>query len=299
VSAELPGPGLDGFQAEIAEVARRVTGHQGFALAGAGALVVHGLISRPTQDLDLFSPVEGGPGQASASLLAALGHAGCQVRVLEPAEQHGGKFLRLQVQHGEHVVDIDLARDWRQHPPVYMQVGPVLHIADAVASKVTAMIGRGLPRHYIDVAAALGRYDRGALLRLAFHRDPGLRVLDVAHCMQLLDRLPDAPFADYGLTDEDVRQVRHEFRDWPRDHAQDHEGQRAHADVHHQHERSAASLGRPRLPDLSTRRAAAGNSPARARAAAHRNPPATDRRASTGADPDHACHAAWQRLQNG
>ncbi len=242
MSAELPGSGLDGFQAEIAEVALRVIGHQGFALAGAGALVVHGLISRPTQDLDLFSPSEGGPGQASASLLAALGGAGCQVRVLEPAEQHGGEFLRLQVQRGEHVVDIDLARDWRQHPPVHMQIGPVLHIDDAVASKVTAMIGRGLPRDYIDVAAALGRYDRGALLRLAFHRDPGLRVLDVAHCMQLLDRLPDAPFADYGLTGDDVRRVRHEFRDWPRDHAQDHDGQRAHADVHQQHQTSAASL---------------------------------------------------------
>jgi hypothetical protein len=55
--------------------------------------------------------------------------------------------------------------------------------------------GTEYPRDYIDVAAALRRYDRNALLRLAFHGDPGLRVLDVAHCMQLLDRLPDAPFA--------------------------------------------------------------------------------------------------------
>jgi hypothetical protein len=84
-------------------------------------------------------------------------------------------------------------------PPVRMQIGPVLHVDDAVGSKVTAMIGRGLPRDYIDVAAALRHYDRNELLRLAFYRDPGLRVVDVAHCMQLLDRLPDAPFADYGL----------------------------------------------------------------------------------------------------
>ncbi len=164
MSAELPTSGLDDFQAEIAEVALRATGREGFALAGAGALVAHGLITRPTQDLDRFSPTEGGPGQASASLQAALSDAGCQVRVLEPAEQHGGEFLRLQVQRGEHVVDIDLARDWRQHPPVRMEIGPVLHIDDAVASKVTAMIGRGLPRDYIDVAA-LRRYDRDALLR--------------------------------------------------------------------------------------------------------------------------------------
>lgn len=232
MSAGPPPPGLEGFQAEIAQVALRAIGLHGFALAGAGALVVHGVISRPTQDLDFFGPAEGGPGQVSESLRAALSDAGCQVQVLEPAEQHGGEFLRLQVQRDEHVVDIDVARDWRQHPPVSMQIGPVLHIEDAVASKVAAMVGRGLPRDYIDVAAALRRYDRNDLLRLAFHRDPGLRVLDVADCMKLLDRLPDAPFADYRLTDDDVRQVRHSFQDWPRDHEQDHEGRRIHALLH-------------------------------------------------------------------
>jgi hypothetical protein len=77
-------------------------------------------------------------------------------------------------------------------------------VDDAVASQVTAMIGRGLPRDHIDVAAALSRYDRSDLLRLAVYRDPGIGVLDVALSMQLLDRLPDAPFADYGRTDDDI-----------------------------------------------------------------------------------------------
>lgn len=232
MSAEPSPPGLEGFQAEIAEVALRAIGLHGFALAGAGALVAHGVISRPTQDLDLFGPAEGGPGQVSASLLAALSGAGCRVQVIEPAEQHGGEFLRLQVQRDEHIVDIDVARDWRQHPPVTMAIGPVLHIEDAVASKVAAMVGRGLPRDYIDVAGALSRYSRNDLLGLAFHRDPGLRVVDVADCMRLLDRLPDAPFADYLLTDDDIQRVRHNFQDWPRDHEQDDEGRRIHALVH-------------------------------------------------------------------
>lgn len=248
MSGELPPPGLDHFQAEIAEVALRAIGQYGFALAGAGALVAHGVISRPTQDLDLFTPDEGGPGQAGAALLTALTDAGCQVQVLESAEQHGGEFMRLQVHRGESVVDIDLARDWRQHPPVRMQVGPVLHVEDAVASKVTAMIGRGLPRDYIDVAAALSRYDRDDLLRLVFHRDSGLRVLDVALCMRLLDRLPDAPFADYGLTDDDVGQIRRNMQNWPRDHEQDHDGRRVHAEVHQQDRTSAARLAAAAFP---------------------------------------------------
>jgi hypothetical protein len=247
VTGELDECGLQGFQAEVAKIALRATSGHGFALAGAGALVAHGLIIRSTEDLDLFSPSEGGPGQVSASLQAALTEAGCQVEVLEAAERHGGEFLRLHVHRGEHAVDIDVARDWRQHPPVRMQIGPVLHVDDAVASKVTAMIGRGLPRDYIDVAAALRRYDRSDLLRLAFRRDPGLRIIDVALSMQLLDRLPDAPFADYGLTDDDVLQVRRSLQDWPRDHEQDDVGRSVHAQAQ-QNGRSAASLAAEAFP---------------------------------------------------
>lgn len=129
-----------------------------------------------------------------------------------------------------------------------MQMGPVLHIEDAVGSKVVAMVGRGLPRDYMDVAAALRRYNRNDLLRLAFYRDPGLRVLDVADCMQLLDRLPDAPFADYLLTDDDVRRVRRSFDEWPRDPEQDHEGRRLHALADQTHGTSAASLAAPGFP---------------------------------------------------
>ncbi len=116
-----------------------------------------------------------------------------------------------------------------------------------MASKVTAMIGRGLPRDFIDVAAAQARYDRGQLLRLAFHRDPGLRVVDVARAMQLLDRLPDEPFTDYQLTTDDVRQVRDALQDWPRDAEQDQAGQDAHDQAHRGQGRPVP--GTPPTPD--------------------------------------------------
>ena len=56
MSAEPSPPGLEGYQAEIAEVALRAIGRDGFALAGAGALVAHGVLSRPTQDLTCLVP---------------------------------------------------------------------------------------------------------------------------------------------------------------------------------------------------------------------------------------------------
>lgn len=124
---------MEEFQAEVAWVALRVIGAQGFALAGAGALIAHGLVVRPTEDVDLFSPVAGGPGQVSEALLAGLADAGLTVQVVEPADQHGGEFARLEVTRGPQSVQVDVARDWRQHPPVRLAVGPVLHVDDAAA----------------------------------------------------------------------------------------------------------------------------------------------------------------------
>ena len=48
---------VEAFQAEVAWTALAAISGQGFALAGAGALIAHGLVDRPTQDLDLFSPL--------------------------------------------------------------------------------------------------------------------------------------------------------------------------------------------------------------------------------------------------
>ena len=87
----------------------------------------------------------------------------------------------------------------------------MLHLEDAVGSQVTALLGRGLPRDYIDVAASLSRFSRARLLELAFERDPGLRMDDVAFAMVRLDRLGDEPFQLYGLRPEDVNILRHRF----------------------------------------------------------------------------------------
>jgi hypothetical protein len=107
----------------------------------------------------------------------------------------------------------------------------VLHLDDAVASKVTALLGRGLARDYIDVAA-LDRYPLRRLLQLAFERDPGLRVLDVALAAQRLDQLPDSRFGRYGLDPNQVLSVRAHFADWPRDSAADQIAQAAHGAAH-------------------------------------------------------------------
>ena len=43
------------FQARVAQVALAVAREHGFALAGGHALIAHGIVSRPTEDVDLFT----------------------------------------------------------------------------------------------------------------------------------------------------------------------------------------------------------------------------------------------------
>lgn len=58
------------------------------------------------------------------------------------------------------------------------------------------MVTRWAPQDFIDIAAALDRYDRAELMRLSFTRDPGLRVVDFTDAMRQFDQLELVRFAD-------------------------------------------------------------------------------------------------------
>jgi hypothetical protein len=223
---------IDPFQARVAQLVLAAAAGQGFALAGGNALVAHGLLARPTEDVDLFTPEPGGPGHVLEAVVDALVSDGFAVHLTRAPAENAGEFAQLHVTRDGQTTQVDLGRDWRAHEAVILDIGPVLHLDDAVASKVTALLGRGLARDFIDVAAALDRYPRRRLLQLAFERDPGLRVLDVALAAQRLDQLPDSRFSRYKLDPDQVQNVRARFSDWPRDSATDQIAQAAHDAAH-------------------------------------------------------------------
>lgn len=65
--------------------------------------------------------------------------------------------------------EVDLGVDWRAHDPVWMDIGPVLAVADAVANKVCALFSRAEPRDFLDVDAIrqTGLFSDADLLRIA------------------------------------------------------------------------------------------------------------------------------------
>jgi predicted nucleotidyltransferase component of viral defense system len=215
---------LDPFQAEVARVALRAARQHGFALAGSNALAVHGIIARPTEDVDLFTDNDHGVDTVAGHVAQALTAAGFDVRAVQMTDDLSDIFegfsrdmAEYEVSRSGRTVQLQLVRFDRSHSPVLMDIGPVLHLEDLLASKVAALATRAEPRDYIDVAGALRRFSRGQLIDLARHADPGLSDEEFSDAMQRLDRLDDTVFtSQYKLTMKQVRALRDAFSAWPR-----------------------------------------------------------------------------------
>ena len=67
---------INELQREVAIIALRAAARNGFALAGGNALIAHGIIDRPTDDVDLFSDQETGVAAAADAVESALAEAG-------------------------------------------------------------------------------------------------------------------------------------------------------------------------------------------------------------------------------
>jgi hypothetical protein len=215
---------IDELQREVATIALRTAARHGFALAGGNALIAHGIVDRPTDDVDLFSDQETAVAAAAEAVEDALRAAGFEA---ERRDQAGGLediFYGMGEGLAEWIITapggqqtmLQMAYFDRTRGPVTMDVGPVLDLEDLAGSKVCALASRVEPRDYIDTAAALQRYTADQLISFARRLDPGLEERDFSDAGRQLDRMPDGVFARYGLAPQDVARLREQFTTWPR-----------------------------------------------------------------------------------
>jgi nucleotidyltransferase AbiEii toxin of type IV toxin-antitoxin system len=215
---------LDGLQRDVAAIALGAAARHGFALAGGNALIAHGIIDRPTDDVDLFSDQETGVAAAAQAVEDALREAGFQADRRDKTAGLSDIFHGMGEGLAEWIITapggqqtmLQMAYFDRARGPVTMDVGPVLDLEDLAGWKVCALASRVEPRDYIDTAAALRHYTVDQLIGLAKRLDPGLGDRDFADAGRQLDRLPDAVFARYGLGPPDVARLREQFAAWPR-----------------------------------------------------------------------------------
>jgi len=215
---------LNELHRRVTTIALRAAARFGFALGGGNALIAHGLITRPTQDVDLFTNEETGVEAAADSVEAALHEAGFAAEREDKITGLAGLFEGMDEGLAEWTVTapdgqrtmLQMAYFDRAAQPVTMDVGPVLNLEDVIGGKVCALAGRAEPRDYIDTAAALKLYSIDQVIALAHRLDPGLDERDFADAGRRLDRWGDAIFAPFGLGADDVAALREAFTGWPR-----------------------------------------------------------------------------------
>jgi hypothetical protein len=220
-----PAP-INPFHEKIARVALRVADRYGFVLGGGLALIMHGMLRRPTEDVDLFGPETASVTTAAAAVREALQAAGVRVQevptdsdlgeVIEGMDYFMAELVAFPGAGEEGAVRISLGHLDRTQHPVVLDVGPVMAMPDLIAWKVAALISRAEVRDFVDVAVFLADYDIDALLALARRVDPALEDEDVARAGSRLDETPDRVFEPYELGPREIAQLRARFVNWPR-----------------------------------------------------------------------------------
>jgi hypothetical protein len=216
---------IRGLHRQVAAIALEAAAEHGFALGGGNALLAHGIITRRTEDVDLFTNQEHGVTAAADGVEAALRSASFLAERIDKTAGLADIFEGMSEGLAEWVVAapsgekmaLQIAYFDRGREPVIMEIGPVLDLEDVAGGKVCALASRTYERDYIDVAAMLDHYTPGELIAFAHRLDPGLDGRDYADAAQRLDHLSERRFAEYGLTPQDITALRERFTAWPRD----------------------------------------------------------------------------------
>lgn len=214
---------LDQRHRDITRIALDAAGRKyGVAFAGGGALQVHDVSARRTQDVDLFVRKAQNVVRAAAAIADALERAGYRV---EPVSVDDNQ-------------DWDLAEELREfevYPPgggdavqvqvaffaytgtVTTDVGPVVALDYLAKRKAVALLERHRVRDYVDFASLVDAgYTVRQLLGMAFAEEPALTAEDAGDAGVHLDRVADERLARElppGKTPTWVREV---FAEWPR-----------------------------------------------------------------------------------
>ena len=224
---------FDDLHRHVARIALKAVGRKyEVALAGGNALMVHEVVSRHTEDVDLFvRRAELVPAVAS-EIEAALQAAGYSTQRIDLAATGGGlddvwpdmgeELAEWEVTSpdGEQTMQLQAAYFETLADPVTVpDLGPVLALDDLAGWKTVALANRMMARDYVDIAALLKKYTIDQLITLALERDPGLQAADFADAGLHLDRMRDSRLAPLlsGLGGEYVTWLRQQFMTWPRD----------------------------------------------------------------------------------
>jgi hypothetical protein len=204
------------LQKQITRIALSVASSDGFALAGSGAIREHGLISRPTEDVDMFTTrqFQGQFRKTVAAIVDAL--VADEFSVEQDVQRQGDTFSRLLISKDGVDVVMDLGIDYRSADPEDSPLGPLTSEQDAVGSKVSALFSRGEDRDFLDVDSIRqsGKYSDEALMEMAAQHDLGFDRRMFADRLDMVERITPDDVARYDVLPQDLYTIQRRLRTW-------------------------------------------------------------------------------------
>lgn len=176
-------------------------------ITGGYAIQAHGLVDRPSQDLDVAIQNSVPMEEITATLSVGLTERGWRVENIL-TDPLSARLIVAEPTTGERC-ELDVLREALYGPPSLTQYGPVLHLDDVIGTKVRALADRGAARDLIDVFAAHDLYSDADLEALGRrHARDEFRLEELADRLRGAEWYEDDAFTAYGLADEGVSALR-------------------------------------------------------------------------------------------
>lgn len=200
---------LSSLQERLWRLVSQLPESETVALAGGAALIVRGVVDRPTRDMDFFATSPEEVDRVLPSLETLLEAEDLEVQRVQVANG----FARLLVSSEAETTTVDLSWDARRFPVERVEEGPILADDELAADKLLALFGRAAARDFVDVAALASRYGLERLCELAAEKDPGFERSVLADMLGTFDRLPRA---DFDVDDDGFARLRDLVQRWRR-----------------------------------------------------------------------------------
>lgn len=192
----------------------------GFALAGGQAVIDHGIINRPTEDIDIFTANldEDNFQSAIDSVHEALYEAGISVTSFTKLSPLFCRFI-VETKNNDSEI-IELGFDWRKNEATISSNGNlVISKEDSAANKLLALWGRSEARDFIDTYAWInfGGISKTEIIELAKIHDEGFTVQTLKQAIGKINDHPDVKFEQYLPNEITLKELKSFFDTWKKE----------------------------------------------------------------------------------
>ena len=186
-------------------------------ITGGYAVQAHRLVDRFSRDIDMATNSAATMEAIVAAVVDGLSRRGWRVEIIG-IDHHGARMMTTDPGSGEQC-ELDILRESFSRPPETTPYGPVLALDDVIGTKVRALAGRGLPRDLIDIHAASRLRTTTELEALGRRHawDDEFSLEDLKFRLDGADWYDDEAFAEYGLTDGQISELRYWAQSWSDD----------------------------------------------------------------------------------